>query len=90
MGKRFKLRIDHFQLKYLLEQYNLNETKERWLQFLCEFDFEMKHAKGKESKVVDALSRKMHVMHAAIVSTCKLGLKSKILEAFILDGYIYK
>ena len=44
----------------------------RWLTFFCEFYFEIKHVKGKEIKVADALSRRMCVLHAAAVSTCKL------------------
>ena len=35
-----------------------------WI-FLCEFDFEIKHIKGKENKVADALSEKLHEMHVA-------------------------
>ena len=38
------------------------------MEFLCEFDFEIKHIKGKENKVVDALSRKVHEMHLASLS----------------------
>jgi hypothetical protein len=55
MGKRFELRNG---LKYLFEQPNLNARQARWMEFLCEFDFEIKHIKGKEKKVVDALKQK--------------------------------
>jgi hypothetical protein len=58
MGKRFELRTNHNGLKYLFEQPNLNAKQARWLEFLCEFDFEIKHIKEKENKVVDALNRK--------------------------------
>ena len=34
---------------------------------LCEFYFDIKHIKGKEKKVVDALSRKVHVMRVASI-----------------------
>ena len=37
--------------------------------------------------MVDALSRRMHGMHVAAISTCKSDLKSIILEALISDGY---
>ena len=30
---------------------------------MCEFDFDIKHIQGKENKVVDALSRRVHAMH---------------------------
>ena len=43
--------------------------------FLCEFDFEIKHINGKEDKVVDALSRKVHEMHVTSLSTFQLGLR---------------
>ena len=56
MGRRFELRIDHCGLKYLFDQASLNARKARWLEFLCEFDFKIKHIKGKEIKVVDGSS----------------------------------
>ena len=63
MGRRFELRTDHCGLKYLFDQPTLNARQARWLEFLCEFDFEVKHIKGEENKVTDALSRKVHEMH---------------------------
>jgi hypothetical protein len=65
MGKKFELRIDHNGLKYLFDQPTLNARQIRWLEFLCEYDFDIKHIKGKENKVADALSRKMHELHAS-------------------------
>ena len=60
--------IYHCGLKYLFDQSTLNSRKSRWLEFLCEFDFEIKHIKGKENKLVDALSRKVHEMHVVSLS----------------------
>lgn len=40
---------------------------------ICEFDFEIKHVKGKENKIVDSLSRKFHV---PAVNIFKIGLKA--------------
>ena len=68
MGRRFELRIDHCGLKYLFDWPTLNARQERWLDFLCEFDFEIKHIKRKENKVVNALSRKVHEMHLESLS----------------------
>ena len=48
MGRRFELRTDHCGLKYLFDQPTLNARQARWMEFLCEFDFEIKHIKGKE------------------------------------------
>ena len=60
MGKQFELRTDHNGLKYLFDQPNLNARQSRWLEFLREYDFDIKHIKGKENKVVDALRRNVH------------------------------
>ena len=69
MGRRFELRTDHCGLKYLFDQPNMSARQAIWLEFLyCEFDFEIKHIKGKENKVVDALSRKVQEMHVVSLS----------------------
>lgn len=65
-------------LKYLFKQLSLNSRQARWMEFLCEFDFEIKHVKEKEGKVADALSIKFYV---ATVSVWKRDLTTSILEA---------
>ena len=75
MGRKFELRTDHCGMKYLFDQPTLNARQARWLEFLCEFNFEIKHIKGKENKVVDALSRKVHEMHMASLSTFQPDLR---------------
>ena len=57
MGRKFLLKTDNMSLKYLFDQADLNARQARWLAFLSEYHFELKHIKGKENKVVDALSR---------------------------------
>ena len=81
MGKRFELRTDHNGLKYLFDQPTLNARQIRWLEFLCEYDFDIKHIKGKENKVVDALNRKVHELHATAISMYRTEMKDRILEA---------
>jgi hypothetical protein len=51
MGKRFKPRTDHIGLKYLFRRPTLNAIQRRWLEFLSEYDFDIKHIKGKENTV---------------------------------------
>ena len=48
--------------------------QEGWI-FLCEFDFEIKHIKGKENQVVDALSKKVHEMSVASLSIFQSDLR---------------
>ena len=56
------------------------------MELLCEYDFDIKHIKGKENKVVDALGRKIHVMHVVVINTNTSYLKDKIIEATVIDG----
>ena len=57
MGRNFLLNTDNMSLKYLFDQPDLNARQAIWLAFLSEYHFELKHIKGKENKVVDALSQ---------------------------------
>jgi hypothetical protein len=85
MGKRFELRTYHNGLKYLFDQPTLNARQRRWLEFLSEYDFDIKHIKGKENKVFDTLSRRVHEFHATTISMYQSDLKPRILEAAKLD-----
>jgi hypothetical protein len=68
MGKRVELRTDHNGLKYLFDQPTLNVRQSRWLEFLSEYDFDIKNMKGKENKVADEINRRVHEMHATIIN----------------------
>jgi hypothetical protein len=81
IGKRFELRTDHNSLKYLFYQPSLNVRQSRWLEFLSEYDFDINHIKGKENKVVDALSRRVHEMHATTIIMYQSNLKPRMIEA---------
>jgi hypothetical protein len=85
MGKRFELRTYQNSLKYLFDQPTLNARQIRWLEFLCEYEFDIKYIKGKDNKVVDALSRKVHELHATAISMYRTELKDRILEAGNVD-----
>jgi hypothetical protein len=78
MGKRFELRIDHNGLKYLFDLPTLNSRKRRWLGFFCEYDFDIKHIKGKKKKMVDSLSRRVHELHATTIIMYQTNLKDRI------------
>lgn len=76
--RRFLLMSGNISLKYLFDQHNLNAKQARWLAFLSEYDFEIKHIKGKENKVADALSQNA-IMNA--VSSYKTDLEERIEES---------
>ena len=41
----------------------------------------IKHIKGKENRVVDALSRSMRTIHLAAMSTCETDVKKRVKKA---------
>jgi hypothetical protein len=58
----FEVFSDHKSLRYLFNQKELNMRQRRWMEFLKDYDFEMKYHPGKANVVPDALSRKsLHV-----------------------------
>jgi hypothetical protein len=81
LGRKFVLMIDHCGLRYLFDQPKLNAIQARWMALLSEFDFEIKHVKGKENKVADALSRSMKTIHLETVSTCETNVKERVRNA---------
>jgi hypothetical protein len=85
MGRRFKLRTNHNGLKYLFDQPTLNARQSRLLEFLCEYDFDIKHIKGKENKVANALNMIVHELHATTISMYRIDIKRRILEAANTD-----
>jgi hypothetical protein len=81
MRRKFQLRKYHYGLKHLFGQPTLNARQTRWLEFLSEYDFEIKHVKGKENQVVDALNRRAHEKHIAAISMYRIDLQDKIIAA---------
>jgi hypothetical protein len=47
MGKIFELRTNHSGMKYLFGQPNLNARQSKFLEFLSEYDFDIKHIREK-------------------------------------------
>ena len=87
MGMKFELRTDHDGLKYLFEHPILSAIQRRWMEVLCEYDFDIKHIKGNENKVVDALSRKIHVMYVATINIGTSYFKDNIIEVNATDEH---
>jgi hypothetical protein len=81
LGRKFVLMTDHCGLRYLFDQPNLNARQARWMALLSEFDFEIKHIKGKKNKVADTLSRSMKTIHLTTVSTCETNVKERVKNA---------
>ena len=76
---------DNISLKYLFGQQNMNARQARWLTFLSRYDFEIKHIKGKQNKVADALSRNANLNFIAAVSSYKIELDDKFEDTVNMD-----
>lgn len=57
MGNKFEIRTDHAALKWLFAVKDSNSKLMRWSLILQEYDYEVKHIKGKSNVVADCLSR---------------------------------
>jgi hypothetical protein len=78
LGRRFVLMTYHSGLRYLFGQPKFNVRQARWMDLLSEFDFEIKHIKGKENKVVDSLSRSNKLVHLETVSASESDIKKRV------------
>ena len=85
LGKTFLLLTDNTCVKNPFTRPGLNSRKARWMSFLSEFYFEVKHIKGKESKVADALSRRTREVYEITVSQLEGDLLSRIKISSIHD-----
>ena len=54
------------------------------MEFLCEYDFEVKYIQGKENVVVDALSCRRHEVSSMILG---IDLRGQILEALPTNSW---
>jgi BMFP domain-containing protein YqiC len=50
------------------------------LESLCEYHYDIKHIKRNKNKVVDALSRRVHELHAMAISMYQNDIKGRILK----------
>ena len=85
VGRKFLLMTDHHSLTSYFSQPTLNARQARWVDFLGNFDFEIKHLKGKENRVADALSRKVHCIYEIGISKGRSTLDKEIEEAAAQD-----
>jgi hypothetical protein len=52
-----------------------------WMDLLSEFDFEIKHMKGNENMVADALSISMKLVHLEVISSSESDIKERVKTA---------
>nr|GFA99071.1 hypothetical protein [Tanacetum cinerariifolium] len=78
--QHFKIKTDHFSLKYLLDQRLTTLFQTKWLPKLMGIDYEISYKKGAENEVADALSRltTSAELNAIILSSIESELLGKV------------
>jgi len=74
LPKEFVIHSDHEALKYLKSQGKLNRRHAKWIEFIETFPYVVKHKRGKDNIVADALSRRCALITQ--LDTKVLGLES--------------
>ena len=72
LGAPFSIRTDHKSLEYLQTQPHLSGRLVRWSQYLQEYEFTLKHIRGVDNVVADALSRRYDHNEPVTPSSCHL------------------
>ena len=62
LSKEFVLFSNHEALKYLHSQQKLSGRHTRWVEYLQDYTFVIRHKKGKDNVVADALSHRAHLL----------------------------
>lgn len=88
MGIRFEVLTDHVPLQHWKTQRTLSKRQLRWMEFLSEFDFDIKHIPGVTNTAADALSRYPFAQVNEVL-TVEIDLKviRKIKEAYKDDSF---
>ena len=77
LHREFTLFSDHDALCFLQSQKKLSARHGRWTDFLQDFTFSLRHRPGRDNRVADALSRRVHTLQisqAAITGFDQLPL----------------
>jgi hypothetical protein len=82
--KEFVLYSDNHALQFVTQQEKLNQKHAKWVEYMQNFTFVIKHISGTANKVADALSRKCVLLQEFRVKT--LGLKN-LRDMYAGDAY---
>lgn len=80
LDRHFKIKTDHFSLKYLLDQRLSTPFQTKWLPKLLGFDYVISYKKGNDNLAVDALSRVKNgeELCALVLSTISTSLLQQV------------
>jgi hypothetical protein len=88
-GSKTTVQTDHEALKYISTQPTLSKRQARWVEFIQQFDYDIKYKPGIGNRVADALSRKVNAinaLHASEVLPDPEFIK-QVKEAYKFDSF---
>lgn len=86
LDRHFQIKIDHFSLKYLLDQRLNTPFQTKWLPKLLGFDYEIVYKKGCDNSAADALSRVVPYGELfALLTTVTSDLMIQVEHSWTLD-----
>jgi len=88
--KEFMIHSDHESFKYLKSQNKLNKIHAKWVEFLEQFPYVIKHKQGKINVVVDALSRQYTLLNVLNVQYLGFYLIKELYNDDIDFSLIYQ
>jgi Reverse transcriptase (RNA-dependent DNA polymerase)/RNase H-like domain found in reverse transcriptase/Integrase zinc binding domain/Chromo (CHRromatin Organisation MOdifier) domain/Retrotransposon gag protein len=87
-GTHFTVLSDHAPLQYWRTQRDLSKRQIRWLDFLSDFDFDIKYIPGITNKAADALSRYPFAqVNAITMSTTDPKIRDEIRKSYSEDSF---
>ncbi|GKA00791.1 retrotransposon-related protein [Tanacetum coccineum] len=81
LDRDFKIKTDHFSLKYMLDQRITTPFQSKWLPKLLGFDYEFEYMKGKDNTIIDALLRIERP--AELFSLLSSGLSNELMDGVV-------
>ena len=89
LAQKFVLYSDYEALKYLNSQKKLNVRHNKWVKFLQDYIFVLRHKTEAENKVADALSRCMMILVAMSAEVTEFERLKEEYESCPDSGKIY-
>ncbi|GJU26094.1 putative mitochondrial protein [Tanacetum coccineum] len=81
LDRHFKIRTDHFSLKYVLDPKITTPFQSKWLPKLLGFDYEIEYKKGKDNAITDGLSQIKR--QGVLFSLLAVSTSNKLMDAVI-------